>query len=931
MIRVIHFLANLLLFVSISAFAETTKPPLTLVMGEDSYPYQFVDDTGEVQGVLVDLWREWSLQTDTPIRFVPRYWQDSLTLLSQGEADIHLGMAPTEERRQIFDFAEPISSVSTYLYLRQSLGNKSSIKELQPYRIGVVTGSSHESILSEQNTGLSFRYYPSRMALLEGVNRGDVDIFAGMEGYLRDNAVSRAVLDAFPVANRLLIHKVNMQPAVIKGDRALLAKINQGFSLVSDDVKQKIEKHWLGYSKDTNTLIITTTTGIQPFVDIGGDGEPQGMYIDIWKLWSKKTGINVEFKPNAMAETLEDLKYGRADIQVGYPESNTIKTGYHRAWRIAQVTSRIFSYKAPVKQKDDFAGERIGVMPTAPYLSKLKAALPESELKFYTDVTEMIAAAKAGYISAFVASSAWTQHHLLTSGNWSDFYPFLDLTFVTDIYGLTRNQDTGLAKRIASGFNLISQDELANIERKWILNSEDRTVNVERAPLMLTAEQTDYLSQLKPLKIGYLKDWRPMEYQGAEGQFQGINSEMISRFAKELGLKFEPVAFDEWNELLDALKKGRVDIVGSVAQTASREKELLFTQFYWPSPWGLVTDRSELSIFNLSQLRGKRLAVVAGYHLNTRLMDHIQGIELVLVPNFRAGIDAVSQGNADGFLEKVVNLSVELSEPHYRDLKMSVLADFSSEQSHFALNPALTRLVPILDKVIAQISMEDQRQIYQHWITKNEPAKWAFITWKQSFFTLAFCFLLTLILLPYLILKKRDKKRQQLEQQLALLGKFDPHTGLPNRSLLDDRLEQTVLMHRREMSPFAVLFICFDNLREVNQSLGHGAGLEALRLGADKLKNSVRKSDTLARFGENEFVLVLNRCKNLDQVCQVADSIIAGFGAPFVIDGVDVSLSVSIGIAMYPNDGDNVVEILKTADQLMSRAIKQGGLCYRCA
>lgn len=911
--------------------ADQPERPLILVMGEDSYPYQFVDDEGEPRGILVDLWREWSLQSKTPVVFVVRHWQDSLAQLQEGNADIHLGMGRTEKREQIFDFARPISSVSTYLYLRKSLKDKTAFSDLLPYRIGVVTSSSHESILNKQVSGLSFRYYHSRAALLNGVVNGEVDVFAGMEGYLQDAVISRAVLEEFPLDNRLLIKKTLMLPSVKKGDQLLVESINQGFDLIPQHKRDEIHKRWLGYSNDANTLVIATTLGIQPFVDIGGDGELHGMYIDIWKLWSKKTGVNILFRPASMADTLEDINYRRADIHIGYPESDTMKTNLHRAWRIYQVKSRLFSYQTPLKSIEQLKGKRVGAVPTAPYLDKLKASLPDSELKLYANITQMIAAAKQGHISAFVASSTWTQHYLLKLESWGDFYQFRDLQFMTDIYGLTRNEDRGLAQRIEAGFSLISQEELAQIERKWVLDPEDRTISEGQTSLQFTPEQRHYLSSLKSLRVGYLKDWRPMEFMDKDNEFQGINSEISRRLASKLNLRLEPVAFNEWNELLDALKRGDIDIAGSVALTAEREKALLFTSSYWPSPWGLVTDLSQISIFNLSQLSGKRLAIVAGYHLIPNLMNNGLGIELVLVPNTRAGIDAVAQGKADAFIEKVINMGVALRSADYSALKMSVLADYSAQQSHFALHPRLKPLVPILDKVIAQLSSEQQREIYQHWVTDDEPSRWAYLTWQHGFFALMVSLLLLLMLVVFWSRRQNLAKMRGLKQQLLDLGKFDRQTGLPNRSLLDDRLEQAVLLHRREMVSFAVLFICFDNIRQLNQAFGHKIGEQALLQGAQKLKAAVRKSDTLARFSENEFIMVLNRTKDLDKVCQVADGIVSGFATPFAISGKDVSLSVSIGVAMYPHDGDSVVELLKVADKLMSRAVQHGGRCYRSA
>lgn len=97
-------------------------------MGEDSFPYQFVDNEGEATGLLVDLWKEWGKRTDTSLVFVARHWNESLAQLQQGNAQVHIGMGKTPEREQLFDFADPIADVRTYLYLHKSLQGKKTLK-----------------------------------------------------------------------------------------------------------------------------------------------------------------------------------------------------------------------------------------------------------------------------------------------------------------------------------------------------------------------------------------------------------------------------------------------------------------------------------------------------------------------------------------------------------------------------------------------------------------------------------------------------------------------------------------------------------------------------------------------------------------------------------------------------------------------------------
>ncbi len=946
------------LCMSSCARADSELSPLVLVMGTDSFPYQFVDDSGEPKGVLVDLWREWAAQTGTVVEFKHLDWQDSLDQLAQGHADIHIGMGHTDSRESRYDFADAITSVNTYLYVRKSLQNKNHLRDLIPYRIGVVSGSSHEANLIKQLSDLNFRYYESRDALLNGVINGEVDVFAGMEGYLRDKAVSRAVMEAFPLEHRLLIKTIPILPAVKQGNQVLQAKINQGFQLVTPAMRAAIEKHWLGFSHDAKRLIIATPVGIEPYVDIGGDGQPHGLYIDIWRLWSQKTGIAVDFRTNTFDATLEDVAYRRADIHIGYPLDEASQTGGVNAvadsslattfadtryadlrpvWQTYRVNSHLFSYQKRLTTLDSLAGHRIGAVASAPYLEQLHNTLPDSELHLFDDVEQMIAAVQQGDINAFVAASAWTQHYLIKADAWQDFYPYRELTFSSDIYALTRSEDEGLIKRIRAGFNLISATELANLESKWILDNNDRTVKASTTALPLSPAQQRYLANLRPLKIGYLQDWPPMEFEGEDGQFQGINHDISQRLAAQLHLTFVPVMFKDWSSMLAALKRGDIDIVGSVALTAEREKELVFSGPYWPSPWGLVTNLNNALVFSLAQMSGKRLAIVEGYHLIPQLMNDTLGIALILVPNTRAGIDAVLQGTADGFIEKVINMGVELSDSDHRQLKMSVLADYSDQQSHFALTAQLQPLVPLLDKAIAQLSTAQQQQIYQRWIEQEPPHSFVSISWKQAFYLLLVVVLMLMLALWWrnAVRKRQSYRPHDIGASLATLStstpEFDPLTGLPNRSILDDRLTQAILTHRREMQPFAVLFIDFDNLTQLQQRLDTTQSQQLMNLAINKLSALVRKSDTLAKFNEQQLVAILNHSKDLTQACQVAQAIIDTCSAPFAIDAEDVALSVSIGVAMFPRDGDNAVEILKKADERLSRAAAQGGSCYRSA
>ncbi|MCS6203500.1 transporter substrate-binding domain-containing protein [Shewanella baltica] len=933
---VIHLIVILCsCFLSITGQASPLPDePLIVVMGEDSFPYQYVDNDGEPTGLLVDLWKEWAKQSHTQVVFVARHWHESLEQLRQGKAQVHIGMGKTPEREQEFDFAVPIADVGTFLYLHKSLQGKKSIKELIPFQIGVVAASSHEAELHRIEPQLVFKRYESREKLLAGVAAGEIMVFAGLEGYLKDPASSQEIAANYPNTARIQIKAMQFVPAVKKGNLDLVDRINKGFTALDPHFIQQTERRWLGYQRQQAGIVISMQLGAEPFVDLGVDGLPHGLYVDMWQLWSEKTGIAVDFISGDMNSSVDDVRRGLADAHIGYPESDDVKTGLNRAWHLYTVKSRLFLFQQQLTDLDSLKGKRIGVVPTAPYLVALRKALPQVALRYYDNMDAMVAGARSGEIVGFVASGAWTSHYLLLNKGWSDFSQYPNLEFSTNIYVLTRSDDPGLTQRIANGFNNISNQEFADIENKWMLNPKDHVFTQAERHVSLSPAEQAYVESVGELKVGYLKQWPPMEFMDEQGEFAGINSDIVKLLKEQLKLKLTPVAFDDWHSLIDALQKGEVSLAGSVAQTAERQQRLAFSEAYWPSPWALVSQLEQVSVFNIAQLAGQRVAVVEGYHLVAQLMSLEPSLKLVIVPNTQAGLAAVTNGNADVFIDKVVTLASELKTSHYPTLKMSLLSDLADQHSHIGVYPQFAPLVPLINKALALIDAQHQQQIYARWVSfsvATESAK--YLQWLRYivFGVIILCLVMVAVLLVNRRLNREITQRLVAEKRLLHVANHDALTQLPNRALLDDRLAQALLSHQREQAHFALLFIDLDGFKQINDQYGHPIGDELLVQVAQKLTKVIRGSDTVARFGGDEFVILLNRVQDLDAATQVADNILQALSSPLLIQGVSVSIAVSMGVVIYPRDGDTAIGLLKKADQLMYQAKSCGGRCYRSA
>jgi diguanylate cyclase (GGDEF)-like protein len=163
-------------------------------------------------------------------------------------------------------------------------------------------------------------------------------------------------------------------------------------------------------------------------------------------------------------------------------------------------------------------------------------------------------------------------------------------------------------------------------------------------------------------------------------------------------------------------------------------------------------------------------------------------------------------------------------------------------------------------------------------------------------------------------------KARLLQDRLKHLAFHDVLTGLPNRLLFYDRIHQSLAMSRRHDQFMAVMFFDLDRFKKVNDTLGHDVGDQLLVEVAKRLSACVRKSDTIARMGGDEFTAVLNEVENVGQVKKVANKILKSLGKKFHLCEHALTVTSSIGVALFPQDGENMEELTKHADQALYQA-----------
>ena len=172
---------------------------------------------------------------------------------------------------------------------------------------------------------------------------------------------------------------------------------------------------------------------------------------------------------------------------------------------------------------------------------------------------------------------------------------------------------------------------------------------------------------------------------------------------------------------------------------------------------------------------------------------------------------------------------------------------------------------------------------------------------------------------------------KKTNEQITHLAYHDSLTSLPNRILFYDRLNQAITKARRDKESIAVLFLDLDGFKAINDKFGHNVGDALLREASKRIVACVRDYDTVARMGGDEFTVILSNLRTPSSIDRVAKEIVETIASPFVLNGKNCLVSVSIGIALYPDNGETAEQLIKLSDAAMYLYLAKhsGKNCYR--
>lgn len=918
------------------------KQPLTIAINETSFPYHAIDEQGNVIGLMADMWRLWAKKQHVDIQFVVLPWLETLSQVAKGSVDIHGGLSIIDSRRDTLDFSASLFHVYSHLYVHQQLNSVDSLADLKPYSIGVVTGSAHIEKLQKFYPDLALKTYDNRHDLYRAALNNEILVFSGLEKLADNFPDYERLRQRFPVHKVLRYQQGDYGVAVAKNNASLLSFIEQGFREISRKERAAIERKWLGLDKQKDSLLVAFSSHYPPYMGVSPSGEPQGLLIDVWRLWSKSVGINVEFVARDMAEGLDLIAEQKADILLVYPDH--VKALEHTLFAkpIYLSNVQVFVNKALKNSEgkkihsleqfaQHFSQAIIGIWQGATFKEQFIAQYPQINIRYFSSLSTMLNAADQGEISGIVGLVDLINAKLVQSNLQALFYRLDSPVITLNLSPVIHKKNTKLMQIINKGFNELDINSLIQIEARWLNgNTGEYYYKKQAQKISLHNDELAFLASRGKINLGIVKNLSPVEFIDEQGDFSGINSDIINLISDRTGVDFNYVVFDSWQKLYKALLTNKIDMLGSITPTAEREKLVLFTESYWQMPWVMVHPQYYGRQTKLEDFYGKQVAIVKGYYLIALLRKKHPLITFKLVDNREQALAALQQERVNGFITTMASATHLLKQENIVTLMISMMEDVSLDKSHFGINKELPLLKSIINKGLLSITEKEKQSIYDNWFTLAIKTGLDKNVVLQVAAQIGVIILLVLgvIVMWNRRLQVEIKHREQLEKIMKHMATHDELTGLANRVLLKDRLSTAIAFHQRQSLKMAVLFIDLDGFKNINDTHGHDVGDELLQQVALRLQGCVRSSDTVVRFGGDEFVLLLTGLHSPNEAAYVAEKVLRLMQKEFELSKTKAFIGCSIGIAMYPADGDNDTELLKIADTMMYKVKAAGKSHY---
>lgn len=445
----------------------------------------------------------------------------------------------------------------------------------------------------------------------------------------------------------------------------------------------------------------------------------------------------------------------------------------------------------------------------------------------------------------------------------------------------------------------------------------DSQISSDISALNLTSEELAWLKAKPSIRVAVKDGWMPIEFKSESSRHRGLSIDYLTELANLLNIEFHVI---DYSDNITPDKADVISGVGNISLLKGTEYQALGQPFL-SVPFAIYINEQISTNSTSSQLKDLRNLSVAtfkngkaGHYIRQKYPE----INLVYVDIADEAFYLLKSGAVDAYVGNEMVVDYHISVHRLRFAKKAGVTELITDVTMAVRNdwPIFTS---ILSKSLVHIGSNNPK-IIDKWRAVDSSLSKAF----KLLLAVALIVLFVMVFRFYRLKQVLRKQSIESEQQIWQRANFDFLTQLPNRHLFQNRLDHALSRTSRSRLSVGLLFIDLDNFKHVNDQSGHAFGDKLLLQAANRINYCVRESDTAARFGGDEFVVLITDLKDtlyLEAICQ---KVLGELQRPFSIDGKDVLISASIGVAVFPDDTHYPEELLSFADKAMYQAKKLG-------
>ncbi len=657
-----------------------------------------------------------------------------------------------------------------------------------------------------------------------------------------------------------------------------------------------------------------------PLNFINLQGQQDGFGVALFELLNKRLGGRLQLVSGEWSQLYQQVQQQQLDALLDITPKSAREEDFHFTSPYLQLPHVIVARKDAPFYADEEAlrGHSVALERGFGNIDYFSELYPDIHIRQYANTSEALGAVARKEVDAYVGNRVVASYIIRN-----------ELIDSLKVHSRAGKRGSLLAIGVRKDWPVLAEilqlalSSLSDAELQGLLNDvlkQNSAWTGISSEINLTEAEQQWLKAHPGIRLASDINWPPFEYFNEQGEYKGIAADYMQLIEAKLGIEFVRSPREPWHQIVEKLKSRQLDVYSLAMETPARRDYANFTAPYISNAMVIVTRQSVDFVPGVQWLFGKKVALEQGYASHDLIKQQYPEIELKTYADTSSALLAVLRGEAFAYVGNIATTSHILKEEVITGLRISGEIPLRFELS-MGVRKDWPELVGILNKALQSITAQERAAVFSRWVRLEQPSSSLPLKWIVTGLIVVLLFALAILYWNLLLKRKVKERTHQLEHQAY----HDTLTGLPNRSALIAQMEQQQTFSQRNNEKLAILFIDLDDFKKVNDTLGHTVGDELLQSVAHRLKQTLRGSDVISRFGGDEFVIMLSHLHSLEDIESTCLQLLQSMKHNYPIGQRSISMSLSIGIAIYPEDGETVELLLQNADTAMYAAKNKGG------